>query len=73
MAFVAGHMVPVLGRVSMDLTLLDVTSVPTDLVEPGMRAEFFGANVSIDAVADAAGTIAYELLTGLGKRVERVY
>ncbi|MAU98987.1 MAG: alanine racemase [Fulvimarina sp.] len=72
MAFVAGHLVPVLGRVSMDLTLLDVTDVPADLVEPGTRAEFFGPNVSIDAVADAAGTIAYELLTGLGRRVERV-
>lgn len=73
MAFVAGHHVPVLGRVSMDLTLLDVTDAPADLVEPGTRAEFFGANVSIDAVADAAGTIAYELLTGLGRRVERVW
>ena len=71
MAFVAGHHVPVLGRVSMDLTLLDVTDVPGNLVEPGTRAEFFGPNVSIDAVADAAGTIAYELLTGLGKRVKR--
>ncbi|ORE97345.1 alanine racemase [Aurantimonas sp. 22II-16-19i] len=73
MAFVAGHSVPVLGRVSMDLTLLDVTDVPADLVEPGTRAEFFGANVSIDGVADAAGTIAYELLAGLGRRVERVW
>ncbi|MBO0905799.1 alanine racemase [Jiella sonneratiae] len=72
-AFVAGHRVPVLGRVSMDLTLLDVTDVPADLLEPGTRAEFFGPNVAIDDVADAAGTIAYELLTGLGRRVERVF
>ncbi|MBP0615842.1 alanine racemase [Jiella mangrovi] len=72
MAFVAGHHVPVLGRVSMDLTLLDVTEVPADLVEPGVRAEFFGPNVAIDDVADAAGTIAYELLTGLGRRVARM-
>ena len=70
-ACIAGHRVPVLGRVSMDLTLLDVTDVPTDAVEPGARAEFFGSDISIDAVAEAAGTIAYELLTGLGKRVER--
>ncbi|MBO0661195.1 alanine racemase [Jiella sp. MQZ9-1] len=71
-AFIAGQHVPVLGRVSMDLTLLDVTDVPADLVEPGTRAEFFGPNVPIDDVADAAGTIAYELLTGLGPRVRRV-
>ncbi|MCE7027610.1 alanine racemase [Jiella avicenniae] len=72
-AFVAGHLAPVLGRVSMDLTLLDVTDVPAELVEPGTRAEFFGPNVAIDDVADAAGTIAYELLTGLGKRVALNY
>ena len=55
----------------MDLTLLDVTDVPDDALAPGDRAEFFGPNLSIDAVASAAGTIAYELLTGLGTRVER--
>ncbi|MAP19030.1 MAG: alanine racemase [Aurantimonas sp.] len=70
-AVVAGQRVPVLGRVSMDLTLLDVTDVPDDALAPGDRAEFFGPNLSIDAVANAAGTIAYELLTGLGPRVER--
>ncbi|WP_370638389.1 alanine racemase [Aurantimonas sp. VKM B-3413] len=71
-AFVAGHRVPVLGRVSMDLTLLDVTDVPEDAVVPGTRAEFFGPNIAIDDVAKAAGTIAYELLTGLGPRVLRL-
>jgi len=70
-AVVAGRRVPVLGRVSMDLTLLDITDVPDGLVAPGDRAEFFGPNLSIDTVASAAGTIAYELLTGLGPRVER--
>lgn len=70
-AFVGGHRVPVLGRISMDLTLLDVTGVPEDAVRPGERAEFFGENVPIDEVAAAAGTIAYELLTGLGPRVFR--
>ena len=70
-AFIAGRIVPVLGRVSMDLTLLDITDLPDDAVKPGDRAEFFGPNISIDAVAAAAGTIAYELLTGLGARVRR--
>ncbi|MEX6505049.1 alanine racemase [Jiella sp. M17.18] len=72
-AFLAGQRVPVLGRISMDMTLLDVTDVPQDAVRPGMRAEFFGPNVALDDVADAAGTIAYELLTGLGRRVERLW
>ena len=55
----------------MDLTLLDVTELAEDSVKPGDRAEFFGPNMPIDTVAAAAGTIAYELLTGLGQRVTR--
>lgn len=70
-AFLAGQKVPVLGRISMDLTLLDVSDVPENAIAPGTRAELFGPNISIDAVASAAGTIAYELLTGLGPRVAR--
>ena len=70
-AFLGGRCVPVLGRISMDLTLLDVTDLPEDAVKPGDRAEFFGPNIAIDEVAAAAGTIAYELLTGLGSRVFR--
>ena len=72
-AFLADRQVSILGRVSMDLTLLDATDLPEDAVSPGDRAEFFGANVPIDAVATAAGTIAYELLTGLGPRVTRYW
>ncbi|MCK5930728.1 MAG: alanine racemase [Fulvimarina manganoxydans] len=70
-AFVAGHRVPILGRISMDLTLLDVTDLPEDAIQPGDRAEFFGPNIALDEVAAAAGTIGYELLTGLGQRVRR--
>ncbi|KAB0680655.1 alanine racemase [Aureimonas leprariae] len=72
-AFIAGRAVPILGRISMDLTLLDVTDLPDGAVKPGDRAEFFGPNVSIDRVALGAGTIPYELLTGLGARVARVW
>jgi alanine racemase len=70
-AFLANRAVPILGRVSMDLTLLDITDLGEDSVRPGDRAEFFGANVPIEQVAAAAGTIPYELLTGLGPRVAR--
>ncbi|KQT88387.1 alanine racemase [Aurantimonas sp. Leaf443] len=72
-AVIAGRRVPVLGRVSMDLTLLDVTDVPEDAIAPGDRAEFFGPAMPMDEVALAAGTISYELLTSLGPRVKRVW
>jgi alanine racemase len=70
-ASVRGRPAPLLGRVSMDLIAVDVTGIVG--VAEGDWAELFGPNVPIDAVADAAGTIGYELLTGLGKRDARVY
>jgi alanine racemase len=69
--FVAGRRVPVLGRVTMDLTLFDVTDCGPDAVQPGDHVELFGPNIPIDEAAHAAGTIAYELLTSLGQRWQR--
>ncbi|MBB3998552.1 alanine racemase [Aureimonas pseudogalii] len=69
---IGGRRAPVLGRVSMDLTLVDVTDLPEDLVVPGEVAEMFGAQIAIDETARRAGTIAYEFLTGLGPRVARL-
>ena len=68
--WVNGHKVPVAGRVCMDHTMLDVTGVPgvsigTDVVVMGEGGE------SPDELARIAGTIPYELLTQVGKRVPR--
>jgi len=71
--FVAGRRVPLIGRISMDLTAFDVTEIGTDEISRGHFIELFGPNLSIDEAAAAAGTIAYELLTGLGHRYHRVY
>lgn len=62
---------PIIGRVSMDLTLVDVTDLPP--VEPGDWIEFFGNSVGIEEVAAWADTISYEVLTGVGNRVARMY
>ena len=62
---------PIIGRVSMDLTLVDVTDLPP--VRPGDWIEFFGSSVGIDEVAAWAGTISYEILTSVGNRVSRTY
>lgn len=69
-AYIRGRPVPVIGRVSMDLIALDVTGIVG--VTQGDRVELFGPNLPIDDVAAAAGTIGYELLTGLSRRAERV-
>ena len=71
--FVHGRKVPVLGRVTMDLTMFDVTDLGADTVSVGDWVELFGPNIAIDDAAAAAGTISYELLTSLGKRYHRHY
>ncbi|MCO5730786.1 alanine racemase [Rhizobium sp. SSA_523] len=69
--FIAGRPVPVTGRITMDLTIFDVTDLPAGAVRAGDYIELFGDNLALDDVAAAAGTIGYELLTALGLRYER--
>lgn len=65
---------PLLGRVSMDSCCFDVSHLePSELPEEGDLIELFGDHLSLDAIADAAGTISYELLTRLGERLQRFY
>ncbi|MFB9951206.1 alanine racemase [Rhizobium puerariae] len=71
--FVAGRKVPVVGRITMDLTIFDVTDIAPSEIRAGDYIELFGPNMPLDDVARAAGTIGYELLTGLGLRYERRY
>lgn len=65
--------VPVVGRVSMDLITLDVSAVPPISVGKGTLVEIIGPHHSVDALADEAGTIGYEILTSLGRRYHRRY
>lgn len=69
--FVHGSRVPALGRVTMDLTMFDVTDAGP--VAAGDWIELFGDNIPVDEAAAAAGTISYELLTSLGRRYHRHY
>lgn len=66
-----GRPVPLVGRVSMDLTTFDVTDHPAIL--PGTWLELIGPDLPADEVAACAGTSAYEILTSLGSRFERDY
>ncbi len=64
--------VPLVGRVSMDLITLDVTDLP-ETPPVGGFVDLFGPGQQLDDLADAAGTIGYEILTSLGRRYRRVY
>jgi alanine racemase len=66
-----GTPVPLVGRVSMDLTTFDVTMAPG--VVPGTWLEIIGPAQTPDDLAAAAGTNGYEILTSLGRRFHRIY
>jgi alanine racemase len=64
---------PVVGRLSMDLTALDVSALPEDAVRQGDALTLIGPQQSIDDLAAACGTIGYEILTALSRRAQRFY
>jgi alanine racemase len=69
-AWVNGRRIRLIGRVSMDMLAVDLTEAPD--AQPGDKVELWGRHVSVDEVARHAGTIGYELLTGVTVRVPRV-
>jgi alanine racemase len=65
-----GQRVPLIGRVSMDMITVDLTDVPQ--VDVGAEAELWGTHIPVDEVAEACGTVGYELLCALAQRVSVV-
>jgi alanine racemase len=72
-AIVAGKRCPLAGRVSMDLLAVDISRLQDNAVRRGDFVTLIGDQIDIDHLAAAAGTIAYEVLTSLGKRYHRIY
>lgn len=71
-ARIDGTPCPIVGRVSMDLIVIDVTKVSSDLLKTAQSAELIG-ETSLEMFADWCGTLNYEVLTSLGPRIERVH
>ena len=69
--WLAGNRVRVVGHVCMDMTMLDVTLIPE--VAAGIEVEVMGIHVPVAELAAKAGTIPYEIMTGISSRVKRVY
>ncbi|MBS1613535.1 MAG: bifunctional UDP-N-acetylmuramoyl-tripeptide:D-alanyl-D-alanine ligase/alanine racemase, partial [Bacteroidetes bacterium] len=67
---VNGALAPIIGNVCMDMAMLDITGIEA---KEGDEVIVFGDNPRIETVAQAAETIAYEILTGISARVKRVY
>lgn len=67
---IRGERVPTLGNICMDMTMLDVTGIGC---REGDKAEVFGDRADIYEMAENLGTIPYEVLTNISRRVKRVY
>ena len=68
-AYANGFFMPIVGRVCMDMLMVDATGVPLNV---GDRVELLGRHVTLESVALSCGTISYEVLTGLSPRLPRL-
>jgi alanine racemase len=68
--FIKGIRVPIIGNVCMDMCMADITGLNA---EEGEDAEIFGEMIPIDEIAAISGTIPYEILTSIPRRVKRVF
>ena len=66
-----GQLVPTLGSICMDMTMIDITNVAG--VTEGDEIIIFGNELPVQQLAHWAGTIPYEILTGISQRVKRIY
>jgi alanine racemase len=72
-AYIGDLPLPILGRVSMDLIMFDVTDIPPELARRGGFVELIGPRFTVDDAAALGRTIGYEILTSLGPRFHRIY
>ncbi|MCK1612603.1 MULTISPECIES: alanine racemase [unclassified Bradyrhizobium] len=68
-----GQRLPIVGRVSMDSMTVDISGLPDDTLDLGSLVEVIGPHQTLEMLAADAGTISYEILTGLGHRFCRSY
>lgn len=72
-ALVGAQRCPIVGRISMDLTAIDISDLPGKTVKRGDLVTLIGEGLELEEVAENAGTIGYEILTSLGHRYARIY
>ena len=70
---VEGKLAPIIGRICMDQCMIDVSDIPAAAVNSKVTVYGSSEDVSIDRIANANGTINYEIICAVGERVPRVY
>ena len=68
---IQNKLLPVVGTVCMDMTMIDVTDLPG--IKEGDEVIVFGRGLTLNTLAEWAGTIPYDIMTGISQRVKRVY
>lgn len=71
--YIDGIRAPIIGRISMDMTMVDASLVPRDKLFLGQQVEIIGPNSKISHLSNYAQTNEYEILTSLGGRFKRIY
>jgi alanine racemase len=71
--FIEGYKAPVLGLISMDLTVIDISNIPQRYQKLGQNVEIIGKHNSLRDIANIAQTNQYEILTKLGNRFKKIY
>ena len=69
--WVNGKLVPVIGSICMDMTMIDVTGITN--IHEGDEVIIFGKELPVQHLAEWTGTIPYEIMTSISQRVKRVY
>lgn len=70
---IGGFKAPIVGKISMDFTTIDITTLPKHLTAPGSWVEIVHEAESFEALADTAGTCTYEITARLSQRFHRLY
>ena len=66
---VNGHRAPTIGNICMDMCMLDITGIDAKV---GDTVTIFGEDPTVSELADILGTIPYEILTSIPRRIERI-
>lgn len=68
--WIKGNRAPIIGNICMDMCMIDITDLN---INESDTVEIFGSHITLNILAELLGTIPYEVLTGIGSRVKRIY
>ncbi|MBT5827629.1 MAG: alanine racemase [Alphaproteobacteria bacterium] len=71
--YLKGNIIPTLGKISMDMTIIDISNFNKNEIKIGDEVEIIGKNIDLSELAKQAGTISYEILTSFSGRFKKVY